>query len=313
MDTTGWLRGNTHTHSTRSDGDASPANVCAWYAGQGYDFVALTDHNCYLSPAEAAGVAVPEGFVLIGGSELSYKSAQTNRPVDVCSLGGNGDDPPGGKVVMIDGGPSATAAAALAAARQAGGRAVVNHPCWRWALSADDLLAVDGDWLLEIFNPSSHCNTFPVAGVASPEDIWDALLSAGRRVWGVAADDAHRIADPPTPPRDIGGVAWIRVGADERSADAILAAMAAGRFYASTGVELEDWSPGPNEYALRVAAKDERACAVHFIGQGGRLLATVTGHQAAYRPAGDEGYIRARVEDTEGARCWTQPWFLPRG
>lgn len=40
-----WLRGNTHTHTLWSDGDAPPETVVAWYADHGYDFLVLSDHN----------------------------------------------------------------------------------------------------------------------------------------------------------------------------------------------------------------------------------------------------------------------------
>lgn len=40
-----WYRGNTHTHSLWSDGNDFPEMITAWYADQGYDFMALSDHN----------------------------------------------------------------------------------------------------------------------------------------------------------------------------------------------------------------------------------------------------------------------------
>ncbi|MCG3181352.1 MAG: hypothetical protein BIFFINMI_03739 [Phycisphaerae bacterium] len=312
MDTTRWLRGNTHTHSTRSDGDASARQVVEFYASRGYDFIALTDHNRWLTPAEAARVVTPPGFVLIGGSELSYKCDGTDKPVDVCALGGLGDDPPARRVVRVGQSPWETAQAAVDAAVAAGGLPVVNHPTWRWALSGENLLTVRGRWLLEIWNPSSGCNSVPVAGVESPEDIWDRLLSSGRCVWGVAADDAHRLARPASPPLDAGGVAWIRVGAEARTSAAILEAMSAGRFYCSTGVELDAWSPGPEEYGLAVRTDGDRRYCIRLFGADGVELMRTNEPRVSYRPAGDEMYIRARVEDTMGARCWTQPWMLAR-
>jgi hypothetical protein len=40
-----WWRGNLHTHSLWSDGDDYPEMIVGWYAANGYDFVALSDHN----------------------------------------------------------------------------------------------------------------------------------------------------------------------------------------------------------------------------------------------------------------------------
>ena len=40
-----WFKGNLHTHSYWSDGDEFPEVIMDWYKSQGYDFVALSDHN----------------------------------------------------------------------------------------------------------------------------------------------------------------------------------------------------------------------------------------------------------------------------
>ncbi|MGM0546904.1 MAG: histidinol-phosphatase [Bacteroidota bacterium] len=42
---TQWHKGNLHTHSYWSDGDDYPEMIMKWYKGNGYDFVALSDHN----------------------------------------------------------------------------------------------------------------------------------------------------------------------------------------------------------------------------------------------------------------------------
>lgn len=40
-----WFRGNTHTHTLWSDGDAAPEVAVKWYKDNKYDFLCLTDHN----------------------------------------------------------------------------------------------------------------------------------------------------------------------------------------------------------------------------------------------------------------------------
>ena len=40
-----WFKGNTHTHTYWSDGNAAPEIVVDWYARHGYDFLVLSDHN----------------------------------------------------------------------------------------------------------------------------------------------------------------------------------------------------------------------------------------------------------------------------
>jgi hypothetical protein len=43
-----WYKGNTHTHSLWSDGDAAPEHIADWYKTHGYDFLVLSDHNILL-------------------------------------------------------------------------------------------------------------------------------------------------------------------------------------------------------------------------------------------------------------------------
>lgn len=40
-----WYKGNTHTHTLWSDGDAAPEWATAWYVDHDYDFLCLSDHN----------------------------------------------------------------------------------------------------------------------------------------------------------------------------------------------------------------------------------------------------------------------------
>jgi hypothetical protein len=43
-----WYKGQTHTHTLWSDGDAAPELAVAWYKEHGYHFLSLTDHNVVL-------------------------------------------------------------------------------------------------------------------------------------------------------------------------------------------------------------------------------------------------------------------------
>jgi hypothetical protein len=49
---------------------------------------------------------------------------------------------------------------------------------------------------------------------------------------------------------------------------------------------------------------------VQFIGRGGRVLAEVSANPYQYDIVGDEGYVRARVRDSNGQMAWTQPVFV---
>src|SRR5690606_2903288 len=68
----------------------------------------------------------------------------------------------------------------------------------------------------------------------SLEAVWDAALAQGVTLWGVASDDAHHYDGGGKYPA---GGGWVMVKA-RRDPQAIVDALAAGRFYASNGVVL---------------------------------------------------------------------------
>ena len=46
---------------------------------------------------------------------------------------------------------------------------------------------------------------------------------------------------------------------------------------------------------------------MQFIGGSGRVLAEVADSSASYTFKGDEGYVRAKVLESNGQLAWTQP------
>ncbi len=61
-----WYRGNTHSHSTESDGQLPMADRFAAYREAGYDFLVLTDHR---TVNDVSAYSTPD-FLAISGSEV---------------------------------------------------------------------------------------------------------------------------------------------------------------------------------------------------------------------------------------------------
>ena len=61
-----WYRGNTHSHSTESDGRLPMADRFAAYREAGYDFLVLTDHR----KVNDVSAHSRDGFLAISGSEV---------------------------------------------------------------------------------------------------------------------------------------------------------------------------------------------------------------------------------------------------
>ena len=77
------VRIDLHTHSTRSDGTDTPAELVRVAAGAGLDAVALTDHDTTAGWHEAVD-ALPSGLTFVPGAELSCMSREkSGRTVSV--------------------------------------------------------------------------------------------------------------------------------------------------------------------------------------------------------------------------------------
>lgn len=296
-----WYRGNTHAHTLNSDGDSTPDEVARWYREQGYHFLVISDHN-FLTPVQGlnATLGAEERFLLIEGEEVTDRAA--GKPVHVNALGVRTAVKPQGGAT-----PGEALQRDLEAVRASGGMAQVNHPNFGWALGRADLVEASGAQLLEVFNGHPQVNNLGGAGTPGAEALWDEMLTAGRTVFAVASDDTHDLKRAGQRQAAGPGRGWVMVRATRLAAPDILAALGRGDFYATTGIELRDLQVTPRGIALTVLGRGDTRYTVRFIGRAGRVLQEVAGVEAGYQFAGDEGYVRATVTDSNGLAAWTQP------
>jgi len=301
-----WYKGNTHTHTLNSDGDSTPDEAVRWYREQKYHFVVITDHNL-VTPVDGLNAiyAAPERFLVIRGEEVTDSAAK--KPVHLNLLGGEGFVAPQGGAT-----PAEALRRNIAAMLQANGVISINHPNFGWALTAEDLAAAGkGADLLEIANAHPLVNNH--GGGISPdtEALWDAMLGAGITIYGAASDDMHQLKQPWSKAAARPGQGWIVVRAPRLTSEAILASMRRGDFYASTGVELTDVQATAQRVTIAIKELASSRYTVRFIGRGGRVLKTVSAPPYDVAITGDEGYVRAKVVDSNGLTAWTQPVFVP--
>ncbi len=242
---------------------------------------------------------------------------------------------------------------AVLAQRKATGQAMfphVNHPNYGWAVTAEDLMALEGERFFEVYNGHPLVHNAGDSLRPSTDRLWDIVLTYRLTnglevVYGIATDDAHNYlqvdATRANPARG-----WVMVRAPALSAEAIVAAMEAGEFYASTGVVLADIASSPERLALRIQGEPGVEYVTEFIGtrEGfdrgvgdvpdlnglpvtrrysadiGAVLAEVPGLNPQYELSGDELYVRARVRASRPPRnpvhaaeretAWVQPVVL---
>ncbi|MGQ9540219.1 MAG: CehA/McbA family metallohydrolase [Armatimonadota bacterium] len=270
-----WLKGNLHTHTTLSDGELSPEDTIRAFIRRGCDYVALTDHDIIASPTEEH---FPQIIVLPG---VEHSAQQHILRVNVLST------------LPHD----LSYQSVIDVTVQSGGLVILNHPNWgenynHWRDS--QLFALERYHGIEIYNNVIEY----LEGSPYALDRWDKLLSQGRRVWGYANEDTHRTFQI--------GSAWNMVNVRERSKEALLEGLQSGRFYASTGVLLEEIAVEDGYFRVRsVNAKELR-----LISQNGEVLERITGGRATFSLSKARVYVRVEAIGEGSARAWTQPVFL---
>jgi len=296
-----WFKGNTHTHTVNSDGDSTPDEVVRWYREHGYQFLVLTDHN-YLTSVEGLNAlhGANDKFLVIAGEEVT--TSAESKPVHVNGLAVESLVAPPKAATIAE-----TLQQSVDGVRAANGIPHVNHPNFGWALTAEHLAQLERTRLFEVFNGHPQVNNVGGGGAPGLEEMWDRILTGGRLMFAIAVDDAHHFKRPGDPNASGPGRGWVFVRAPRLEARAIVEALDRGDFYASTGVELAEYDGTSSGITMKVRATTWSRYRMQFIGRGGRVLTEAEGPAASYTFKGDEGYVRAKVWESNGHVAWTQP------
>lgn len=292
-------KGNLHTHSNRSDGVLSPEEVCRRYRDEGYDFIALTDHfiGVYDYPIVDTVPFRTDHFTTLLGAEVHSGAMENGELWHILAVGLPADFAPSNAPHFspVDG--METGPELAQRCRDAGAFVAIAHPEWG-GLSLADARSLEAAHAVEIYNHGCQ------VGADRAEGFWhlDRLLEEGRQLTLCATDDAHF-----TEPDHFGG--WTMVKAEDNTPDALLAALKAGRMYASTGPMIHDVSWGAKSVSVRcspastviVQGRGSATAAVHGSG-----MATV---EVPYGRVADSPWKRLTVVDGSGQRAWTNPVF----
>jgi hypothetical protein len=132
---------------------------------------------------------------------------------------------------------------------------------------------------------------------------WDELLVQGKKIYGVATDDGHGMAEH--------CVGWVMVNSKDNSVAAIEEALVEGKFYASCGPEIHDFYV--EDGVAHIECSPVRQIQfLHFRGPYSVIDApegdSVTAGSMKLRAG--LNYVRATVVDEKGRRAWTNPIFF---
>ncbi len=297
-----WFKGNTHTHTNNSDGDSDPAVAVAWYQNQGYNFLAITDHDLY-TDIDAVSYTRDNDFILLPGNEISTRAE--GKPIHVNALNIKQELPKQGSTTIIE-----ALQKCVDAIRAVGGVPHINHPNFRWSFSHEEISQIENCNLFEVYNGSTQTNNFSGGGRLGHDEIWDRVLSTGKRLYGIADDDTHHFTGEFNWQRDNPGRGWVMVRAAKLEPEAIVQALDRGDFYASTEVTLAKYEVSTKVRSMQIEQENDYAYTTIFMGRDGKVLKTVHGNEVRYEFDGSEFYVRSKIFSTNGGWAWTQPVFI---
>ncbi|MEX0686661.1 MAG: hypothetical protein WD267_03230 [Balneolales bacterium] len=222
---------------------------------------------------------------------------------------------------------------AIAKIREDSGEEILphlNHPNFRHAVTAEDMMGVGNLTMFEIYN--GHRGTLNYGddeGAIDLDRYWDIILTKRLAeldldlVYGVAVDDAHSYENS-TNYNSRPGRGWVQVRTKYLTPEYVVRALENGNFYSTTGVRVKDIQFDGSTYSLEVDPEDGIEYTIQFIGtregynpssksyiddEGqmrddrtriysddiGVILQESTGPEASYEFEGDEIYIRAKI------------------
>lgn len=286
-----FFKGNLHTHSTQSDGQLPPEEVCRRYREAGYDFICLSDHflPAYDFPVSDTRPFRTDRFTTILGAEVHVPSTSLGEKWHILA---NGLPLDFAAPREHEGGPELAARCA-----EAGAFVSIVHPEW-YALGVEDAQSIAAAHAMEVYNHTSAVRTSRGNGWG----LLDQLLSRGHRLHALATDDAHFLVDDA-----FGG--WVMVRATANEPEALVAALKAGHYYSTQGPEIRDIRFECDE----VVVESTPAFGIYLLGKGSRSAQSeVRGQTSARLPLGKMGkggYFRIAVVDDRGRAAWSNPMW----
>lgn len=294
-------KANLHCHTTVSDGKFSPAQIKDFYKSKGYHAVAYTDHQLCIPHPELTDA----DFVALTGIEIAF-GIRKSTSIHVCGIA---RDPlahlriandPMNSIERVNGG--------IDRLNNAGFITTLNHPRWS-GISAADIAAIHSFANMEVVNGYEMM----LDGYGDSSACYEAELRAGRKVRPFANDDSHSQLDDHTC-----GYEYFRgftvLKARSLTYEALIGALDAGAFFASTGPMIYDLWLEDNVLHLKCSP----VCGVYVHGNlYSHRASKVTGSDSIEEIDLDLGsvflssdYLFVQVVNSRGERAWAPPLWL---
>ncbi len=205
----------------------------------------------------------------------------------------------------------------------------INHPNFFYSISVQDMIDLRGEQFFEVYNGHPMVNNYGDSLRPGMEVMWDKINIAYRLrnqplMFGLATDDSHNYHQFGAAYSNAGR-GWVMVNAEFLEPAALVHAMEAGDFYASTGVTLERIQFKNNTIEVAIRQEPGTQYVIEFIGAKkgttqGKTIQKTTGPAAQFKVTKNYLFVRARITSTKSKpnpfqegdfeMAWTQPVFF---
>lgn len=280
-----FFKGNLHCHSTLSDGGLPLDEVVLRYRAQGYDFLAVTEHNLIADTRPFRD----EHFTTLFGSEI-HASVSAGGPDRYINAIGLPLDFAINRDLLLP--------EIARQARDAGAFVAMACPAF-CGTTTQDVIDIDALHAVETYNETC-------AGLNDRALSWhlvDEAADRGKRLLGLAVDDAHFRDWPDW----FGG--WVEVKSETLTPESILAALKAGHYYSTQGPKIFDLRI--EDSTLSITCSPVRSVILSGLESAGGFVHGI-GITSATLPitAMASGYVRVTIVEQSGKRAWTNQLWL---
>jgi len=271
-----------HCHTLNSDGGLSAEATVNEYKAQGYQCLGITDHFLVTPTASFTDATF-----------IGLDSTENGGYPDVIGVGVTAAAPAEGSL--------AERTRVLASQ---GAFTIAAHPTY-CAATPEIYLGAPNLMALEICN--AYCDEAYCNGLAT--ELWDLVLGQGKRVWGVAGDDAH--LNPAKRYYSRAGRAWIEIWSPEFTSDAILDALKRGAFFSTQGPRFERIEVRKDR--IEVQCTPVRQIRWRTFGKVGFVDHAAAGSSLTHSVLPDwyqpTTFVRIELVDEQGRKAWSNPIF----
>jgi len=202
----------------------------------------------------------------------------------------------------------------------------INHPNFHYAITANDFKKLNGERFFEVYNGHPHVNNEGDDEHISIEEMWDEINVSYMQqnkplLYGIGTDDSHHYHKL-SPKYSNSGRGWVMIDTHQIDAKSIIIAMEAGKFYASSGIDLKTVRHTEKQYFVEINAVAGYEYEIVFYGlkKGGNSveeLYKTSETSATYKFKDDDVFVRAKInsnykipnpyKEGETSQAWTQP------